>query len=405
MREDVMVGQTGLSFGRIKEILNESPEFHQHKGDSNLLSAEAVCISEGKGFLSQVFKVSAKFGNLKTYDFIVKIPFPAGLQQIIENEKPDGDQNVVDQIVVDGHNIECEFYENVRLLRNFPAPKVYASEKIIVGKQNGLLAMEDLSNHAEPLGFYRTANVNQLLNVASTLADLQFTAQQKEFAHWWKNNLRVTIHLEEIYTKYTDGAMPELKYIPSIYELLPKVPIVFDQNFGYYCLLQRPKQYNALTFCHGDMQPNNVLFKIDKNGESTDKLSGFIDYQLVFCGNPLFDLARFLTFGVDPDVRKKAEIQAYNVYYTKLRHLYTTNQKQIPFTYKQGFELFELALCQQVGFMITFLGIFHMAHRQSSREVAENFQILINRCKYCIQSGIEIIDKYDLNKLQLRAHL
>jgi Ser/Thr protein kinase RdoA (MazF antagonist) len=160
---------------------------------------------------------------------------------------------------------------------------LYASEKIIVEKQAGLLAMEDLTQRAEPLGFYRSATVEQCLNVATTLAKLQFVAQQKEFSKWWRK-LRVSIHLEEIYNEYQNGAMPELKTIPEIFELLPKVSIVFEKAFGYYCLLDKPQKYGALTFCHGDMQPNNVMFKTDATGELTDQVAAFIDWQLVFCG-------------------------------------------------------------------------------------------------------------------------
>lgn len=215
MDDSAIVGETGLSQAKIKQILFSSADFNQHKGLSDITSIEALLISDGKGFLSQVFRVCVKFSdaNVKKYEFIVKIPFPAGLQQIIENEKADG-KPVIDQIVVDGHNTEVEFYEHIIHVPSFPAPKVYASEKIVIGKQNGLLIMQDLSKCAEPLGFNCSANVNQVLNVASALADLQFNAQQKEFAQWWKT-LRVTIHLEEIYTKYTDGAMPELEQIPG----------------------------------------------------------------------------------------------------------------------------------------------------------------------------------------------
>lgn len=174
-------------------------------------------ISDGKGFLSQVFRVTVNFADPKEqeYAFILKIPFPSGLQQIIENGKKNGSEKVVDQIVVDGHNIEVEFYENVRNVKGLPVPKMYAAEKIIIGKTNGMLAMEDLTQVAEPLGFYCSANKEQVLNVATALSELQFNAQQnKEFSKWWET-LRVTIHLEEIYTKYTDGAMVELKNIPG----------------------------------------------------------------------------------------------------------------------------------------------------------------------------------------------
>jgi hypothetical protein len=191
----------------------------------------------------------------------------------------------------------------------------------------------------------------------------------------------------------------------AIYNLLPKIPIVFDRSFGYYCLLDRPKQYNALAFCHGDTQPNNLMFKLNEKGELTDELCALIDWQLVFCGNPLFDLARFFIFGVDAETRKVIQDEAYNVYYTRLVQLYENNGETVPFSYKDGFELLELALCQQVGFIIIFLGIFSMSHRQIGREIPPTFQILVDRAKHCIEKGIEIIQKYKLDEIRFYSKI
>jgi hypothetical protein len=49
-------------------------------------------ISEGKGFLSRVFRITVNFtsSTIPDYSLILKIPRPAGLQQIIENAKIDG---------------------------------------------------------------------------------------------------------------------------------------------------------------------------------------------------------------------------------------------------------------------------------------------------------------------------
>lgn len=38
---------------------------------------------------------------------------------------------------------------------------------------------------------------------------------------------------------------------------------------------------------------------------------------------------------VDSDMRKEAENQAFDIYYSELKHLYESNGRNIPFTYEQ----------------------------------------------------------------------
>jgi hypothetical protein len=47
----------------------------------------------------------------------------------------------------------------------------------------------------------------------------------------------------------------------------------------------------STLFCHGDMQPNNILFKVDSDGRVTNKIEAVIDWQLIFAGI-------FLIFGI-----------------------------------------------------------------------------------------------------------
>ncbi|KAI6225499.1 hypothetical protein M3Y99_01332100 [Aphelenchoides fujianensis] len=284
MNADSLVGTTGLTERRVFAILHSIPAFHAARGDSEVKALKALCISEGKGFLSQVFKVVASFEDARrpAYSFILKLPIAAGLQQVIEKGKANGEENVVDQIVVDGHSNEVDFYTLANRIKGLPIAEAYAFEKIVPGQSNGLLAMQDLSELGEPLGFYRTANAEQTKNVAESIAKLQFWAEnQPEFERWMRT-LRVSIHLEEIITKYTsEEVMQELVNIPQIHAFLPKIKVVFDQAFSYFCLLDRPKELGGLAFCHGDTQPNNIIFKHGEKRELTAEVAAFIDWQLV----------------------------------------------------------------------------------------------------------------------------
>ncbi|KAI6185365.1 hypothetical protein M3Y98_00014900 [Aphelenchoides besseyi] len=408
MNKDVEVGATGLTERRIFQILDKIPEFHKAKGNSNVCLLDAELISPGKGFLSQVFKIVVTFDDQanSNYTFILKLPIIAGLQQVIEKGKLNGEENVVDQIVLSGHQNECEFYDLANRISGLPVAKTYAYEKIVPGRSNGLLAMEDLTNVGEPLGFYRSANLEQTLSVAREIAKLQWWAQNEEFKSWY-NKLRVTIHIEEIITKYTSQeSMDELQSsVPEVFAHLPKLSVLFDQAFAYYCLIDKPKEYNALTFVHGDTQPNNIIFRYNQHGELTSEVAAFIDWQLVFCGSPLFDLARFLIFSVDGEIREEADSKAFRCYYDQLSKMYKIEGKIVPFTFDQGVELFELALCQQLSFLLTFLGIFIMAAKQSGQEIPNNFHILVDRSLFCIRKVAHVIDKRDLNRFNTHSNL
>ncbi|KAI6213005.1 hypothetical protein M3Y94_00097800 [Aphelenchoides besseyi] len=408
MNKDVEVGATGLTERRIFQILDKIPAYHKAKDNSQVSSLDAELISPGKGFLSQVFKIVVAFDDQanSTYTFILKLPIVAGLQQVIEKGKVDGEENVVDQIVVDGHNNEVEFYKLANRISGLPVAETYAYEKIVPGRSNGLLAMEDLTNVGEPLGFYRSASLEQTLSVAREIAKLQSWAQNKEFENWY-NKLRVTIHIEEIITKYTSQeSMDELQSsVPEVFAHLPKLSVLFDQAFSYYCLIDKPKEYNALTFCHGDTQPNNIIFRYNQHGELTSEVAAIIDWQLVFCGNALFDLARFLTFSVDGEIREKTDAEAFRCYYNQLSKLYKKAGKKVPFTFNQGVELFELALCQQLSFLLTFLGIFVMAAKQAGQEVPNNFQILVDRALFCIRKVAHVIEKRNLKRFNTHSNL
>jgi aminoglycoside phosphotransferase (APT) family kinase protein len=93
---------------------------------------------------------------------------------------------------------------------------------------------------------------------------------------------------------------------------------------------------DAFLCCHGDFQPNNILFRKSKNGQLTDKIAAIIDWQLIFGGNPFTDLVRFLVAAVDDNLRSQgADLQAFNVYYNELERLYAKVGQTPGFTREQ----------------------------------------------------------------------
>lgn len=141
----------------------------------------------------------------------------------------------------------------------------------------------------------------------------------------------------------------------------------------------------------------NIMYGKKSDGGITDDLVAMIDFQIVLYGNPLFDLARFLVFCADEAGHREADIKAYGVYYGELTRLNAMNGKEVPFTFEQGYELFELAFCHQTTYLTSFLFFFGEMAKQSET-VARNLKSMGHRARYCISQTLEIIEKYGLDR-------
>lgn len=69
---------------------------------------------------------------------------------------------------------------------------------------------------------------------------------------------------------------------------------------------------------HGDCWNNNTLWDRAADGSIGDEIVALVDWQTMFCGSPLFDLARFLVCAADGDVRRRLERRAIEIFYSQL---------------------------------------------------------------------------------------
>jgi hypothetical protein len=104
-----------------------------------------------------------------------------------------------------------------------------------------------------------------------------------------------------------------------------------------------------------------------------------------------------LVFCADEKGHREADVKAYGIYYGELIRLYAKQGREVPFTFEQGYELFELAFCHQTTYLTTFL-FFFSEMAKVSETVKANLKQMAERARYCINQTNEIIDKYALDR-------
>ncbi|KAH7713740.1 Protein C04F6.7 [Aphelenchoides avenae] len=99
-----------------------------------------------------------------------------------------------------------------------------------------------------------------------------------------------------------------------------------------YALFEYPKALGLpLLLLHGDCWSNNLLFTRNDDGTPSNDVLAFLDWQGVFAGNPMFDLATFLSQSADAEVRREAEGFIIDLYFDELSAHLKAAGKEVDF--------------------------------------------------------------------------
>jgi hypothetical protein len=158
------------------------------------------------------------------------------------------------------------------------------------------------------------------------------------------------------------------------------------------------------------MQPNNILFCTDQNGQTTSEIKAILDWQLIFGGNPFIDLCRFLIGAVDAEIRQHADYIAFDVYYSELKRLYVQNGQQPPFSRDQvnfksqklkftfkALELYELSICEQTGSYIILLPFVELRKHLLNLKPEKN-NVFSKRITEATKLIIPLLEKHRLRR-------
>uniref|UniRef100_A0A0K0FSA1 CHK domain-containing protein n=1 Tax=Strongyloides venezuelensis TaxID=75913 RepID=A0A0K0FSA1_STRVS len=338
-------------------------DFMKHRSDSKIKKIDGIDISDGKGFLSKVFKTSIYFDDEKKapYYVIVKIPGEESMKECMKKQNADDTLNLeLDKISV-FHNKECYFYNNVASkINDLKYPKCYGSKDLIVGKQAGALIMKFLGSDSVTVPFYRSLNIYQTKSVLDEAYKLQeYSLLNQDVLT--KINLEQPFY-EDIMKSFSDLAR---KGIPTLKKYILKgmwseIENDLDNMISNYIKIMKhvyielPKSNDNVTvMTHGDMWTNNFMFKVDSDGNCSNNLSAVFDWQTVFKGTTGHDISRILATCAPIDVRREIEKDYLPVFYERLKDSLTKNGKEMKISFENFMNNYKLCFVDQ-SLMMTF---------------------------------------------------
>ncbi|CEF69555.1 Protein kinase-like domain and Uncharacterised oxidoreductase Dhs-27 family and CHK kinase-like domain-containing protein [Strongyloides ratti] len=344
----------------IVECLDKNDnKFQKYRGNNKIKMINGIDISDGKGFISKVFKTDIQFDDEKKepYSIVIKIPCENAIKEILLKENIDDnlDEDFRNDYIAFIHNRECFFYSNfASKIRFLKYPKCFGSKELKIGRQTGALILQFMGSNSKTVSFFRFLNIYQTKSILNEIFKLQeyslldsnnswkgifkqpfFSSQFKKIEYYIKMGF---LNIKS----YTSKEMwldieKDLDILISNYVTIAK--------YVYY---QLPTLKNNLpVITHGDMWINNFMFEIDSNGDCSNILSAVIDWQTIHEGSIGGDISRILATSVPTDVRKEIEKYYFPDYYKKLKKSLINNGKEMVISYETFINNYKTCFIQQ----------------------------------------------------------
>uniref|UniRef100_A0AC34RJE7 CHK kinase-like domain-containing protein n=1 Tax=Panagrolaimus sp. JU765 TaxID=591449 RepID=A0AC34RJE7_9BILA len=334
------LGKTNFTAGFLLESLRENDEkFKKLHGDKSVIDIEAEDVSEGKGFVAVVLLCKVKFEepDSEVYTTVLKIPGTESYVAAFEdsgNDESKPDKELLYRLA-DLHNLECEFYSRWAPVLEIPIPKVYKTHHWIIGKEEGVLHMEDLTRKGKTMERYTSLNLTQIRNITKQLAHMHKIRNiTKHLAHMhkvtiatthsWRNKFYIRESKFEETSKLIDSAFDKFLKLTDdahFYEPLFKKYRKFATNVDMhrYIYVDSWKEADMPpVLVHGDFWASNIIWKVTDDGEVTNDVAVYFDWQHLHEGSPMEDLATLITKCCDGHVRRKVEEFFFDFYIEQL---------------------------------------------------------------------------------------
>uniref|UniRef100_A0AC34RP50 CHK kinase-like domain-containing protein n=1 Tax=Panagrolaimus sp. JU765 TaxID=591449 RepID=A0AC34RP50_9BILA len=392
----------------VKEIKSE--DISKGKGFASIVlqcKIKSEDISKGKGFASIVLQCKVFFVDSTSesdyYSTILKIPGTESMTEAFEesfeyNKMEKNDKDAIYKKLVEIHDIECSFYEELAPLIDFCVPKVHQTRNWIVGKQQGVIHMDDLSTNTAGWIMFDTMNLVQIKAIVRQLARFHkiiLTTDEK----LWKGKF---LKNQEAYREM--GPMVNVT-IPKFLEMVKDDPyfeplinkyLKFGANgdFFVYAFSESWKDLGMKpVIVHGDMWTGNILWKTDKYGEPTNEIVAFVDWQVFHEGSAMADLARILTICCDGYIRRMAESEIIPFYLNELENEMKKDGLECPFTLEQIQDAYDyMFLTQSFPLFIGAIFIKEVLTKNLEPSIgkAKN-ELIIFRCKQVLEDVDRIL--------------
>ncbi|KAK0408470.1 hypothetical protein QR680_003978 [Steinernema hermaphroditum] len=333
-------------------LAEKDEEYKKFREQSEVEKVDAADISGGQGFGSNVYRCELTFKNGQIYTVILKVP----RSDKVEEEAQHHDENDI-AIAHNVHNRECYFYENFASSIQIPLAKVYATREWH-GKEDGCLLMENLSGIAKTAKLQDGFGKEEILTIAGYLAKLQaffLCHSNEEWKEKQKANMFNTVHASRFFVDILD-AYEKNSHVEAVSFLRA---VLNNQRALDYAMYDHAKETGLpVAFVHGDLWTHNIMWKVDGDGQMTKEVKAILDWQMIHSGSPTFDLARFLAISVDPEIRRKVEIDTLTHFYNTLVSELKNRGKAVDIKLEQIIEAYRVNFVHQSLHIVGLVDFF-----------------------------------------------
>ncbi|KAH7712396.1 Protein C04F6.7 [Aphelenchoides avenae] len=402
---DQELADSGLAIGWLLDTLwKRCPEFRDALANGKVHEITSRDISEGKGYVSKVYKTTLKLTNATGASFTVmlKVPTNECLKKLVEETVTEGDKETHCMALFDvygAHNVECQIYDMLSGANCLPIPNVWYARQAKDGDV-GVIMMSDLTDDGVGLGWTTSLSLQQVKNIVRDFAVFHsyiLGLDEDKTKEWRSIPAKTSFHIEEFLGFLGDmiAAVPEWKHEPYK-SLLDQLKPTMAKEFGRYSLTDRPQELGLpLMLCLGDTGAHNMFFKKAPDGTASNEVSAYIDFQIAFAGNQFFDIVRILCAYCDAEVRREAELTLVDDYYATLVEHLQKDGRTVDFGLEQLREAYALARAHQTLFAVAVVGFVDAKKDEFAPSVLKAWrEKLLLRAKLVLEDSTESLKTY-----------
>ncbi|KAI6238566.1 hypothetical protein M3Y99_00680300 [Aphelenchoides fujianensis] len=404
LRLEEILEQNGHSVGWLVETLkNNEPKFAVLCSSGEIKEYGVRKIGEGKGYCSHVFRVSFRFdgdAGAADYSLVLKIPTidqwvaaHKGLGRTIDEAK----LKRFERTIRETHEAECDVLEFLHDLHatGFPIPAVYAMERR-TDEQPGIFLMQDASINAHSPDIYDSMSAELCENFVRHIADFQTFVELKP-AELWQDRFSKS-HYVERFKKDSKTDMPGVSAVFTIpnekNEVMDQYALLDMYEFSKFTIIDCSEAIGASTLNHSDAWTNNLLVKEN----SPNEISAFLDWAIMSKCNPLFDIACFIGWCAEAEVRRAHEERLLDVFHERLTENLRAHGRKPRFSREQATELYELAF---VHVVCTFIEIFTfqalpLLQQEENAEDKKKAEHLLQRLRAALEDAGRLLKKHEI---------
>ncbi|KAK0420965.1 hypothetical protein QR680_014994 [Steinernema hermaphroditum] len=406
------IGDSPFTVRWVLDNLTASDDrFNSLGGFSKVANVKARDISQGKGFISRVYKVDIEFENAQDYSVILKVPGVESIMEVMERTSVDNKNNpeIHDEHIAIAHNREVKFYDEFAPHVDIPLAKIYKTVEWVVGQQHGAILMESFFGRAETIPISTGANVQQLLNVAKHVGTI--------------HAYLLSIPPETWMGKYSNKMFESFSksdFFGPMFDILKKQkPGMFDAAIEFLGKYRMNKKFMLYLMCdvykdaglpliltHGDLWTNNILWKKRSDGSLSYEVAAIIDWQVLREGCMTYDVAEFMAVCADGEIRREYEDDVLQCYYDRIVEEMGNYGKKVDFgmdqlkmAYKANF------IVQAMMTMAMAVFLFPDLKEDDPRPRIQNAQAekLYLRAQLAAEEAMDYLKNISVEKLTVNA--